>query len=374
MSLQQFATNRLIRRLTKNLTPEVISRTGVRWHNAHNQGPIVSVIRNFIITRELEDDADSYETMRMKTPLAEKDIVRRFLRTGQHAARGHRENVSKIVQSLFIDTPYDPKLVHVKKSVFGVDDGAAIISTRHPALIELLAGPKGEANKLVLFETEDSGAAGESTALGDQSRDIQVTWIDFLANLFHFKHGSDDFGIDPPQWPAKPLFAKKAEHYTVLNEFFCYIYSKAVSWQGMSAWNVQSLSDVETLTTSVYSAIDASKSGPDLPATPYISMTFVAYLEALLGAAPYFKTTDPRNKLEHRFAKALKELNKVEEDKFSAYLGRKLRAWYTKFPPEERKGAGGGSDAEGGGEVDMMGGGRADSGDDGEAVALSDGE
>ena len=151
-----------------------------------------------------------------------------------------------------------------------------------------------------------------------------------------------------------------SEHCSVLNELFCYVYSKAVSWQGMSALAVRSNDDVTTLTTSVHAAIDASKSGPELPATPYLSMTFVAYFEALVGAAPYYKTIDTRNKLEHRFAKALKELNKVNQDKFNSYLDRKLRAWYTKFPPGQgggAGGAGGGSDAEGGG-----GAGRVDEG------------
>ena len=36
----------------------------------------------------------------------------------QHVGRQHWENVAKIVHSLFMDTPDNPQLVHVKKIVF----------------------------------------------------------------------------------------------------------------------------------------------------------------------------------------------------------------------------------------------------------------
>jgi len=78
---------------------------------------------------------------------------------------------------------------------------------------------------------------------------------------------------------------------------------------------------------------------------PWLSKNFVAYLESFLGAAPYYKTTDTRNKLERRFAKALKGLNRLDDDKYDQYVMRKLRAWYTKFPPKPR-GEGGAADSD----------------------------
>ena len=41
-----------------------------------------------------------------------------------------------------------------------------------------------------------------------------------------------------------------------------------------------------------------------------------AYFSALAAAAPYYKTTDTWNKLEQRFNKALRELNKIDDHKF----------------------------------------------------------
>ena len=88
--------------------------------------------------------ADAYDDMRKSYPPGEIAMIKRFLRTGQHAARQHRENVAKIVASLFRDTPTDAALVHVKKQVFGVEDGKAIMNDDHPAIIKLLGLPKGD--------------------------------------------------------------------------------------------------------------------------------------------------------------------------------------------------------------------------------------
>ena len=40
----------------------------------------------------------------------------------------------------------------------------------------------------------------------------------------------------------------------------------------------------------------------------------------LAAAAPYYKTTGTRNKLDQRFNKALRELNKVDGEKFQVYI------------------------------------------------------
>ena len=66
----------------------------------------------------------------------------------------------------------------------------------------------------------------------------------------------------------------------------------------------------------------------------------MAYIEALVGAAPYFRTTDPRMKLDARLAKALSEFNKQDNMRFDQYVVRKLRAWFTgnftPLPPTPR--------------------------------------
>ena len=124
--------------------------------------------------------------------------------------------------------------------------------------------------------------------------------------------------------------------------------------------------DVEALAASEYPAIAASKSGPDFPPSPYLSKTFAAYFSALAVTAPYYKTTGTRNKLEQHFNKALRELNKIDDEKFQLYMASKLKGWYNKFPPAVcRLGAGGGAreDEEGEGE-------EGDDLDDGYAMAL----
>ena len=94
---------------------------------------------------------------------------------------------------------------------------------------------------------------------------------------------------------------------------------------------LRTAADVEALCTAEYPEVEETRSGPALIKTAFLSKTFVAYFEALVAAAPYFKTTDSRSKLEDCFQKALKELNK--HVRFDQYIARKLRAWYTRIPP-----------------------------------------
>ena len=193
----------------------------------------------------------------------------------------------------------------------------------------------------MLFETAESAAAGESAASGDQSQAIQINFTGFLANLFHFKPGSRAYSIDPEMFGKVPLFIKNKEDTTVLNEFFFYVFSRALSWQSLTTYNPKA---VDHDWPGAYPAIDASASGADLPAVPWLSKNFVAYFEAFLGAAPYYKTSDSRNKLDRLFTKALKGHDRLDDAKFDQYVMRKLRAWYTKFPPTPSADAGADAD------------------------------
>jgi hypothetical protein len=210
----------------------------------------------------------------------------------------------------------------------------------------------------VLFETADSDAAGESAASGDQTKEIQINFTDFLANLFHFKPGAKGYSIDPDRFGQAPLFLKDKEENTVVNDLFFYIFSRALTWRTLTKYNPKT---VDHEWPGGYDAIDASASGPELPATWWLSKNFVAYFESFLGAAPYYKTTDGRSKLDRRFTKALKGLDKLDDAKFDMYVMRKLRAWYIKFPPTPpaEGGAGIGDD----GEAGAGGGGGADTPD-----------
>ena len=141
-------THPLLRRLSV-LTPEVIARLGVRWHNAHNKTAIASIIRYHLVNTDVDGLAGSYDSLRDKSPKAELNLLNRWVRSGQHAARGHREKVAEIISSLFKDTQHDEALVHKTKSVFNVDGGSAIVSQHHPAMLELLSQPKGDTASFV---------------------------------------------------------------------------------------------------------------------------------------------------------------------------------------------------------------------------------
>ena len=85
---------------------------------------------------------------------------------------------------------------------------------------------------------------------------------------------------------------RRRDWNTVLNEVFCYIVSKLGDFQNLRHYAPRSKEDVETLVTSVFPAVPSTKHHIKLPKTSYLSKHFVAYIEALVGAAPYFRTTD----------------------------------------------------------------------------------
>ena len=72
---------------------------------------------------------------------------------------------------------------------------------------------------------------------------------------------------------------------------FCYIVSKLGDFQNLRHYAPRSKEDVETCHLGV-SSRSVYKHHIELPKTSYVSKHFVAYMEALVGAAPYFRTTD----------------------------------------------------------------------------------
>ena len=97
VKLDHFAIQSVMRRLSSAITAQVIARIGVRWHNAHTKSVVASIIRDHIIQTDMDGIGNEYDDMRNFHPAGEKTMVASFLRSGQHAARQHRENVAKIV-------------------------------------------------------------------------------------------------------------------------------------------------------------------------------------------------------------------------------------------------------------------------------------
>ena len=60
-NLADYVTYSLHSRLSV-VTPEVIARVGVRWHNAHNKAVIASIIRNHIISEDVDVLAESFDS------------------------------------------------------------------------------------------------------------------------------------------------------------------------------------------------------------------------------------------------------------------------------------------------------------------------
>ena len=117
---------------------------------------------------------------------------------------------------------------------------------------------------------------------------------------------------------------------------FCYIVSKLGDFQNLRHYAPRSKEEVETLVTSAFPAVPSTKHHIKLSKTSYLSKHFVAYIEALVCAVPYFRTTDPRMKLDARFAKAFSEFDKQDNLHFDQCVARKLRAWFARFPPTQR--------------------------------------
>ena len=124
-----------------------------------------------------------------------------------------------------------------------------------------------------------------------------------------------------------------------------------------------------------FPAVPSTKHHIKLPKTSYLSKHVGAYIEALVAAAPYFRTTDPRMKLDARFAKALSEFNKQDDLRFDQYVARKLRAWFGRFPPTPRVATTVDDDNTEGGPGGQVGAGVAgEEEEEEEAYALSRGE
>ena len=70
-----------------------------------------------------------------------------------------------------------------------------------------------------------------------------------------------------------------------LNWVFCYIVSKLEDFQNLRHYAPRSKEEVETLITSAFPAVSSTKHHIELPKTSYLSKHFVAYIEALVGAA-----------------------------------------------------------------------------------------
>ena len=77
----------------------------------------------------------------------------------------------------------------------------------------------------MLIEASTSAAAGEVIGIFDGTAELQKNWWDLIVNLFHYKCGSDECGVEAAEYGHKPLYVKTAggAGNTMLNEVFCIV-------------------------------------------------------------------------------------------------------------------------------------------------------
>ena len=162
----------------------------------------------------------------------------------------------------------------------------------------------------------------------------QMGFLKLLENLFHFKLDQERYSIQPDKFISHPLFDDTVvASNTYLNEFFFLVLSRFFHWQSMSTLVPVDDEGAAIMARSTWSALPATSSGPAMPAIPTISKKMVAYLESFLGVAPFRKPAiDTR--IDKLYADAMKRLGYVTDDRYVAYLVRKLQAWYSRFPPK----------------------------------------
>ena len=151
------------------------------------------------------------------------------------------------------------------------------------------------ASTLVFFETAESQIAGETTAVGDQTQPNQIQISDLLANLFHFKHGAMAYSLDPDR----------------LDQCRC------SSGTGRTTLSSTSCSSTSTRKPSAGRAVGLSpQHDSGYGGSWFIGAAFGSLLFSLGSSGALLQATDTWNKLEHHFNKALRELNKIDDDKF----------------------------------------------------------
>ena len=74
-----------LRRISVLLTPEAVSRLGIKWYAATNKGSLASLLHGIVIVTNFDDYAEFYDKMRGVDPKKENYFVF-FTCTSQHAA------------------------------------------------------------------------------------------------------------------------------------------------------------------------------------------------------------------------------------------------------------------------------------------------
>jgi hypothetical protein len=83
-----------------------------------------------------------YEQLREADPSQEIKVIQKLRGSQAHCVRAHHGRLAQVIRSLFSDTE-DQLTNTVKRFVFGVEDGKAILAPDHPIMFELAKLSKG---------------------------------------------------------------------------------------------------------------------------------------------------------------------------------------------------------------------------------------
>lgn len=179
--------------------PEIVARCGMRWWNAEGNDIAAIVLRRVVIDNNLGGYGSSYDARRLKAPASEMKAVQHLRLSQQHTATGHMKAASKLIAKLFRQTTEgEPYVNHVKKEVFGIEDGKPILPPDHPVLVGMARSVKGASSIIYFIEilyshaycalTQGSGLRSCSKTKSLQ-RPARVPWSGTVLRLIR-KHSS----------------------------------------------------------------------------------------------------------------------------------------------------------------------------------------
>ena len=132
----------IVNKIQPLLVPQLVSRFGLRWHNATVNCQVASILRNIVISHDVGGYAEHYDSLLAARPQAVMQLVRRRRDSQAHAVRNFRERIQYLVAELF-NKSTNEAVNYVKQTVFGVSNGNPIISNEHPVVVAMLATHEG---------------------------------------------------------------------------------------------------------------------------------------------------------------------------------------------------------------------------------------
>jgi hypothetical protein len=138
------------------------------------------------------------------------------------------------------------------------------------------------------------------------------------------------YSIKAEDYETKPLFVASKEN-RLLNEFFLYVLEDLHTTQGLGALQFTSADPAIVMETvkRVYPLIPATATAPETRATRAFSRQLVAYIEAFLPAAPYFKSNDGRisTVCDDQYSSTLAMLEETADEAFKVFMTHKTQGW-----------------------------------------------